>query len=386
MRVSQTRWTRSTGWSDWLRSPSDDFVQLVLLFAARSVLQDGHVLADIRTRFPSAVVAGCSTAGEICGAEVQDHSAVCCAIRFSDAAVRSATVGVDELGGDGIGGALVRGLPAEVTDQGRTRPLRHVLVFSDGLRLNASELVHALNRGLPSGVSVSGGLAGDGADFAETLVVGPTGAFSRVATAVGLYGTRLKVGCGSLAGWDPFGPDRAITGAAGNVLYQLDGQPALALYKRYLGPSATGLPAAGILLPLTFQAKGEAAPVLRTIIAANEADQSLTFAGDVPLGGRARLMKANFERLVAAAANAAQTSQAGFDGAPVEFALVVSCVGRKLSLRQRIEEEVEAVRDVLGREVPMAGFYSYGEIAPSSSGALSELHNQTMTVTAFGEL
>jgi hypothetical protein len=60
-------------------------------------------------------------------------------------------------------------------------------------------------------------------------------------------------------------------------------------------------------------------------------------------------------------------------------------VGRRLVLRQRIEEEVEAVREVLGGAPVMTGFYSYGEISPLNPSARCALHNQTMTVTTLTE-
>jgi hypothetical protein len=234
-------------------------------------------------------------------------------------------------------------------------------------------------------VTLTGGLAGDGTRFADTLVICGDRIESRMAAAVGFYGPRMQVGCASLGGWDPFGPERFITKASGNVLFELDGQSALALYKRYLGDHASDLPASGLLFPLSVRKDEHDEPSVRTILAIDESQQSMTFAGDMPVGARARLMKANFDRLIDGATGAARANYEAIGSVAPDIALLISCVGRRLVLQQRTEEEVEAVRDVLGPEVPMTGFYSYGEISPFRPTARCQLHNQTMTITTLSE-
>jgi hypothetical protein len=260
-----------------------------------------------------------------------------------------------------------------------------VFVLSDGLRVNGSELVKGLTEHLPSEVAVTGGLSGDGSRFSRTVVGldGPPEG-ERIAV-IGFYGDGLRIGFGSLGGWDSFGPERLVTRSRGAVLYELDGQPALELYKRYLGDYAADLPSSGLLFPLTVR-QGEDAGVVRTILAIDEAEQSLTFAGDVPEGARARLMRANFDRLVEGASGAAKICHDALNTKPADVAFLISCVGRKLVLQQRIEEEVEHVREVLGDGPVLAGFYSYGEISPFTPAARCELHNQTMTITTLLEV
>jgi hypothetical protein len=216
------------------------------------------------------------------------------------------------------------------------------------------------------------------------VIWGDTSLPGRVA-AVGLYGNHLAVGFGSLGGWDPFGPERLVTRSRGNVLYELDGRSALDLYKEYLGEHARGLPATGLLFPLSLRSATRETPVVRTILSVDEQASSLTFAGDVPEGAYARLMKANFDRLIDGASGAAEACRLTLPETRAELALLISCVGRKLVLRQRIEEEVEGVREVLGPGPALTGFYSYGEISPFTPGARCDLHNQTMTITAFAE-
>lgn len=192
----------------------------------------------------------------------------------------------------------------------------------------------------------------------------------------------VRVATGSRGGWDAFGPSRAVTKARGNVLEELDGEPALALYKRYLGPHAAALPASALLFPLLVNPKDGSAPVVRTVLGVDEAAGTMTFAGDVPMGSSAQLMRANFERIIEAGVGAAEVTRATRDP---EFALLISCVGRKLILKQRTEEELEAVRSVIGTGTTTTGFYSYGELAPGIAGTPCQLHNQTMTATTFWE-
>jgi hypothetical protein len=233
-------------------------------------------------------------------------------------------------------------------------------------------------------VVITGGLAGDGPRFGTTYVgLNDAPAPGRVA-AVGFYGDAIAVGHGSAGGWDVFGPERQITRSKGNVLYELNGKPALDLYKHYLGDDAKGLPGSALLFPLkVFPPDRPHEALTRTIVAVDEQERAMTFAGDMPQGHCAQLMRGNFDRLVEGAADAAHQAVLPFPGDRV--AVLVSCIGRKLLLGQRICEEVEAVKDVFGDGTALTGFYSYGEVSPHAATDCAELHNQTMTITVFGE-
>ena len=264
--------------------------------------------------------------------------------------------------------------------------LKHVLVFSDGLNVNGTDLVDGMSQALPKGVTVTGGLAGDGPNFKKTYIINRTDLLGEgQIKAIGLYGDNIKVGFGSRGGWDSFGVDRTVTKSKGNVLYEIDGEPALDLYKSFLGDKAKELPSSGLLFPLSMRDREDVEPVVRTILGISEEDKSLTFAGDIPEGSFVRLMKANSDRLINGAEEAAEITIKDKNTNQIELALLVSCVGRKLVLKQLVEEEVEVVSDVLGKPT-IAGFYSYGELAPF--GFLQnqcELHNQTMTITTLSE-
>lgn len=379
MKIEQNVWTDSGGWRSLGPADLNGSADLLLVFASRSLLARGDLLKEVRKRHPKATVLGCSTAGEISGTTVLDDSMVVTAIDFETTTLAAAREFVKSPEDSRIVGARL----ARSIDH---RGLVHAFVLSDGLNVNGSELVKGLAEGLPPDVSVTGGLSGDGDRFETTLVVWGDEAQSSCVTLLGFYGDRLRVGYGSLGGWDPFGPERLITRSRGNVLYELDNQSALELYKTYLGEHADGLPATGLLFPLALRMNGEEAPaVVRTILAVDESEQSMVFAGDMPEGAHARLMKANFDRLIDGAIGAARTSQQALHGSNADLAILISCVGRKMVLKQRVEEEVEGIRDIVGGATVLTGFYSYGEVSPFTPSARCELHNQTMTVTTLSE-
>jgi hypothetical protein len=378
MKARQTQWTSGNGWAPLAPDALDPHAQLVLLFGSNAQLQDPQRIREVRQTYPEALITGCSTAGEIHDDQVADDSLVLTAIQFDHTTLQAAhTHIVNAEDSFQCGAKLAQALPQE--------GLSHALVLSDGLNVNGSALVAGLCQYLPTGVTVTGGLSGDGGRFQETLVLWQDEAAPHCIVLIGLYSDRLKVGYGSLGGWDSFGPERRITRSEGNVLYELDGKSALGLYKQYLAEHAAGLPATGLLFPLRMRSEDGGQGVVRTILSVDESNQSMTFAGDMPEGNFARLMKANFNRLVDGASDAAKTSTEAIDAGTVDLALLISCVGRKMVLKQRVEEEVEAVREILGEQATLAGFYSYGEISPFTPGAKCELHNQTMTITTFSE-
>jgi hypothetical protein len=370
------QWTREAG-LDGSPDPAESAAHLALLFGSRASLQHPDALSSIRRRFPSATILGCSTAGEILDQRIYDDTVSLTAVRFDTTRVVGASVAIAEPADSyAAGAALARSLAAA--------DLVHLFVLSDGLRVNGSDLVKGLSENLPSRVTLSGGLSGDGTAFGETVIVLNETVSSRTVAAIGFYGDRLQVGCASLGGWDSFGAERLVTRSEGNILYELDGFSALDLYKRYLGDHAADLPGSGLLFPLSIRNPEDDSSVVRTILAVDEEAQSVTFAGDIPVGWYGRLMKANFDRLIDGAIGAARATLADSEQ-KTDLAILISCVGRRMVLRQRTEEELEGVRDVLGPETVLTGFYSYGEISPFTPGAKCALHNQTMTITSFRE-
>lgn len=377
MEMVTTQWTPGRGWLEPL--PAWDGPQtLVIIFAGRGLQCALAPLSDITDIYPSSCITGCSTAGEILDDTVSDQTATVAVVRFASTNVRvvseSVTSPTDSYDAGVAVGARLCGMMPELTA---------AFVLSDGLVVNGSALVAGLSDGTLGKVMITGGLAGDGNHFERSWVIANGEPLTGHVTAVGLSGSKLVLGHGSQGGWDRFGPERLVTRSAGNVLLELDRQPALALYKKYLGERADGLPATALLFPLAIRpaAPGQR-PVVRTVLAVDEAANSMTFAGDVPEGATVQLMSANLERLVDGAQDA--TVSAIADVAQPVLAIAISCVGRRLVLGARCEDELEAAYAVLPGRSRMVGFYSYGEIDAGIDGSC-ELQNQTMTVTTICE-
>ncbi|MGH7241864.1 MAG: FIST signal transduction protein [Phycisphaerales bacterium] len=351
---------------------------LVLVFGATEFLDDPAPIAELRRAFPTACFAGCSTSGEIFGGELRDASLSVAIMKFTHTRLSMVTAPVRSPDDSFHAGDTI----ARQLEQ---PSLRGVLVLSDGLKVNGSELVRGLNSVLPDNVIVTGGLAGDGDRFKRTWVIrngAPTDGF---VSAIGFCGDHVRIGHGSKGGWDVFGPERIVTRSKGNVLYELDGKPALPLYKSYLGERAQGLPATALLFPLALRENGkENKSLVRTILAVDEENQAMVFAGDIPQGSLAQLMRANFDRLIDGAEKSALMTRRGANDSGPCLAVAVSCVGRRLVLGERAEEELERTLETLPADAKQIGFYSYGEISPYSTGHC-DLHNQTMTLTTISE-
>lgn len=359
----------------------DSDTSLMLLFGGSRLIDRPALIQQVVEACPRSHVMGCSTAGEIHGSEISDDSLVVAAVRFDNTRLLTTHAAVHSPKDSYAAG---RAIAASLHQPG----LRGLLVLSDGLNVNGSELVKGLNDTLGGNVVITGGLAGDGTDFKRTWVIKDRAPQSGYVTAIGFYGDHVRLGHGSKGGWDKFGPERRVTKSEGNILYELDGRPALELYKEYLGDRAAGLPATGLLFPLAIRTSNTDGKVLvRTILAVDEVAQSMTFAGDLPEGVLAQLMRANFDRLIQGASEAATLTLNNQDhvaSSSPTLSIAISCVGRRLVLGERTEEEIEATLDILPKGSSQVGFYSYGEISPYASGAC-DLHNQTMTLTTITE-
>jgi hypothetical protein len=379
MELEIATFEEAKGWTCLPDPHLDSERTLVLAFGDARSPGVSSAVRDLAAAFPSSHLLGCSTAGEILGDTVSDGSLCVAVVRFHSTQLMAATAEVRSREDSFDAGR-------SLAEQLATPDLRGVLVLSDGLNINGSALVSGLNSLLPPTVVVSGGLAGDGDRFGATWVLSGDRIRAGVVAAVGFYGPHVLLGHGSRGGWDIFGPERTVTRADGAVLYELDGRPALALYKEYLGERARELPASALLFPLAIKSATDAQKqIVRTILAVDEQEQSLVFAGDIPEGACAQLMRANFDRLIdgASTAGADARSLAVFDSPTLSLA--ISCVGRRLILGGRTEEELEAALESQPAGTKQVGFYSYGEISPFATGHC-DLHNQTMTITTIGEL
>lgn len=352
-------------------------VQLAFVFGSGDLAGNQTYFNIIQAKFPNADIVSCSTAGEIISDEVFDDTLIITAIQFEKATIRCIKTSVNEqVDSFETGKYLFNSL--------NDADLSGLFIISDGTKINGSEIVNGLNLNNHNHLPITGGLAGDAARFSKTVVGLNEPATEGNIVAVGFYGNDLKIGHSSLGGWDEFGKERIITKSDKNVLYEIDGAVALDLYKEYLGPYAEELPGSALLFPLSIRLENSDRNLVRTILSVNDAEKSMTFAGNLPEGSKVRFMKANFEKLINASATAAVNSFDKTNHSP-DLAVLISCVGRKLILQERTEDELIAAKKIFGDHTCITGFYSYGEISPFNPLSNCELHNQTMTITTFSE-
>ena len=377
MKIVQAQRSLDSGWN-YLSGNRALHNPLVFVFANRFLLENKEVIANIREEFPYVHLLFASTAGEIIGQNVNDNTVSVTAVEFeiSSFLVKTANILDHDKNAHALGVDLIQELPK--------KDLKHVFVISEGSFVNGSSLIDGIESGIDDGIALTGGMCGDDARFERTLASYREDPKDGEVIAIGFYGDTLEISFASYGGWIPFGPERTITKSEGNILYELDNVPALDIYSKYLGDKAAELPQASLFYPLNVTATGKKHPVVRTILNIDKENNSMILAGDVPLNAKVQLMMASVDGIATGAYEAAKLAIKNRNQ-PADLAILVSCIGRKLVMDQRVEEEIEEVIEVIGQNAGVSGFYSYGEMAPYQGERACELHNQTMTLTLISE-
>lgn len=353
---------------------------LLFVFADPEFFKIPTLINQIQDLYKNSVISGCSSAGQMVDSSYTLGYCTVTAVQFDKTTLVQHSVEIPSVHESyKMGKELMRKFEFE--------GLKHILLFSEGMFINGDELIRGVVGELPEGVTVTGGLAGDNEHFKTTYVIDALGGFSTQAvSAIGFYGDSLKVSFAAVGGWDSFGIEREVTKAEGNIVFEIDGKPALELYKEYLGKEKSReLPGSALQFPISVRFTSNDEPVIRTHHILDEEDKSITFSGNVYQGSKVRLMKANVDRLIDGAVTSAKNSKKDLGEHAIDFALIINCIGRKLVLKQYVDDEMEETLAVLGDNVPFSGFYSYGEIAPTAKYTNCQLHNQTMTITLFSE-
>ncbi|MFM2230869.1 MAG: hypothetical protein RL607_2127 [Bacteroidota bacterium] len=353
-------------------------VQLAMVFGQRTLLEEVPSFAAVRALYPNALVVTCSSSGQISDQMNLESEIVVTAVQFEKTKLKS--VVYDVLNGDSI-----QQLGEKVHQELAANDLKAILVLSEGTNVNGSELIQELEGQTQGKIPFFGGLAGDEYSFEKTIVGLNAEASPGKIVAVGFYGDAIEFGFASEGGWADFGPEREVTVSDKNVLYKIGDRYALDLYKEYLGKYADELPGSALYFPLSMKETPESEPVVRTILSIDETHKSMTFAGNIPVGAHVRFMRGNLDRLVDAAEAAASQIRKTLPNQP-QLAFLVSCVGRRIVLAERVLEELEVIKNTLGKETVLFGFYSYGEISPNKHKLGCELHNQTMTIATLFEV
>jgi len=371
-------YTFSKKWNEAFDTSLDSKQTLVLVFGSSDKELVKQPLQELRKAFKNSIIIGASTAGEILMDEMIEDSLVVSVLKFETTQITLATQEIKKV-------ADSFNIGKNLADKLNKKDLKSIFNLSDGLNINGSQLTNGFNSVIDSDTVVSGGLASDNSDFLSTWVIVNGEATTNYVSAIGLYGDNIRVGYGSHAGWDILGIQKKITKSTDNVVYTIDNKPILDIYKNYLGEKAKDLPASGLLFPLGIcpnDAKEDI--IVRTVLGIDEERKSITFAGDIPEGTTVCLMKSNNDKLISAALNAGKEINLQDYNNEAIISIAISCIGRKLVLKQRVEEELEATLENLPKNTLQVGFYSYGEISPTGLKSC-DLHNQTMTITTIWE-
>jgi hypothetical protein len=362
-------------------SSSDAFepsqAQLVLVFGQRTLLEKTLPYQGLQSSFPNAQIVICSSSGQISNNCNVESDIIATAISFDKSSIKATEIDI-------LSNNNIHDLGEKIKHDLLTSDLKLILILSEGSYINGTELINELINQTNGLVPIFGGLAGDEYSFKKTIVGLNADATSGKIVAVGFYGNHIHFGYGSEGGWGDFGPEREVTQSEKNVLYKVGDRFALDLYKEYLGKYADELPGSSLYFPLSMKENPDSAPVVRTILSIDEEKKSMTFAGNIPEGSYVRMMKGNVDKLIDASSNAAIKTTNEQSQIP-QLALLVSCVGRRIVLGERVSEELEVVKEIFGKDTILCGFYSYGEISPTLKNVACELHNQTMTIATIFE-
>lgn len=378
MLINQIKINNKENVIETLKNISPAEHDLHFIFADKLYFDDEQINSFIKEHFKNSIISGCSTSGEISGKIFSEHSFCLTSIKFKSTTIKKVSVHINN-----PKDSYEVGL--EIVNKLNNNQLKHIFILSDGNVVNGTRLLEGINKNISRTINVSGGLAGDNAEFIKTYVADENNQFcSNCISAVGFYGENIITESGSFGGWDSFGVDRLVTKSDENVVYEIDNQPALDLYKSYLGERSSELPGAAMYFPLEMRETEFSEPLVRTILGINEENKSITFAGNIPEGSSVRLMKTNFNRVIEGANKSGKLIRENLDDSP-DLLIMISCVGRKIVLKQLTQDEVDAVTENFSEKTCFTGFYSHGEISKMKFVDSCKLHNQTMTLTAFTE-
>lgn len=363
------------------KSPS-----FMLLFASPAYDQE-KLLNALRAKAPGAVIVGCSTSGEITSvAGSLDHSIALLTIA-SDQMKFVAGVG-HNIADDPrkAGQALAEDIQRNA---GGVKP-KACIMLPDGLAGNGADVVRGILDVYGQDFMVAGGSAGDDYQFKKTYQYYGDSVLSGSVVGVGLYGD-FELGIGVRHGWIAIGSARIATRSEGNTLYELDGKPAISLYEDYFGKDRPLIdnnePFAklAVTYPLGIPAPNKDGYLIRDPLQVKE-NGAIVCAAEIPQGSEVFLMIGSKEEAVEAAVDAANKALAQLHGKTPKVALLFNCIARKKLLLLKKQEEIDKIHAVLGKNVPLIGFYTYGEQAPLGGEVVTcSFHNETDVIFVLTE-
>jgi len=335
-----------------------------------------HDMTEVARAFREASidVFGASSAGEIvvdgAGESIREHCIVALLLELDRAAYGVRLIEPEGRSSHDLGAAAGRWARATF-DRGP------MLVMATGLTTDGEQIVRGVQSEAGAATPIFGGLAGDDIKFTKTYVFTSRKVSSQAVIALAFDGDRVAVDGIASSGWVAVGAEKTVTSAEGNVVHTIDGAPALDVYKDYLGLASD----TDIIIPeYPLQIQREGYSVLRAALTAAPGTRSLVYAGTVAEGARVRF---SCSPGVAITEQALGEVRAFHGRVPAADALILfSCKGRHMALGPLAEDEVVPMQRLWN--VPMVGFYTYGEIGRNAEGA-TDFHNETCVLVTLRE-
>ena len=365
-----------------------------IAFVFSSIFYDQHLMLEGMKSIAGTVpIVGCSTAGEIVTEGPLEHESVSVMLIASDGEISfSCGLGTNVKGGERAAGKMAAESVAQIA--GGKDKLHGFIMLPDGLAGNGAEIVRGVLDVLGEHFPVIGGSAGDDFRMKETYQYMNGEVRSGDVVGIGLTGA-FSYGIGVKHGWGALGRKEKVTRASGNVIHEIEGKPAIEIYEKYFGDHAKSLrnetlSTLAVSYPLGLHVEGSEEYLIRDPLSVN-AEGSITCAAEVPEGGLVRIMMGTRESAIAMASKAAEDAKAQLEGKTPKAIFIFNCIARKKLFGARGGEEIEAIKNVLGRDVPLIGFYTYGEQAPIN-GEVKNIeqcntvfHNETVVIYVIAE-
>jgi hypothetical protein len=256
------------------------------------------------------------------------------------------------------------------------------LFFADGFNGDADQFCSALSSDLPLVGALSSGDLHTAHSYQLTGSQTGNGAL-----AAAILSGSVQVGIGYAHGWNPVGSHFRVTRSRGFWLRTLDGRPASETYAQLFGYPAREwafppLNHLARLYPLGIEQGDQI--IVRAPIRV-EADGSFRMNAPVRDGTEAYLLVGNRESCEKAAQQAAQQALQALNGSKPVFALILVDIAWEMLLKSHPGAEIAAIQDILGKNIPLAGAYTLGQIVPGKEASPPQLLNQHIVVIAFAE-
>jgi hypothetical protein len=363
-----------------------DKIDLVMVF---STIEFAHsiILKTIAEFFAPAPVIGCSSLAIISHQGIFKYGLAVLLVSLPEGAYFNTGL-VKKISAQSA--ATAGGALAEKLLYGfQNTPRAFGVLFSDGLIQDGPGIIIGLQERLGLSFPIIGASASDNLAFQKTFIYFNQDVYNDSVCGM-LWGGKIAFGLGIKHGWKPLGKPRRITKSHGNIVQEIDNEPAVKIYQEYFAKNTAALKKdlkhISILYPIGIYLAGEEEYTLRNLLFVED-DGSLVFQGDVPQETTMRLMIGSKESCLTATHQAIGEAKRSLVGHAPGLVLVFNSASRMLLLGRRTNQELDIIKEGFGKDTPLIGIYTYGEQAPLSSIdylGRTHFHNQTITILAIG--